>query len=296
MFRRARHLLSHFQYNLGLMSSVAAIPEDLLGRSVDFLQDRLGVQPKVGVILGSGFGPVADKLQGARKLPYGEIPGFLPASVAGHAGCVYSGRWAGVPVMMLAGRAHYYEGHSMAQTTFPIRVFKKLGIKTAVLTAAVGSTRKDFRPASLVLVQDHINNMGENPLRGPHLPEAPHRFTDLTNTYTPELRALALKAAKKAKVKLLQGVHVATPGPTYETPAEVRSYRKLGGDTVGMSLVPEAIMARYIDMRVLAILGVSNYAAGVVKAPLTHDEVLVKVGESLAGLGRLLDAMMPDLA
>jgi purine-nucleoside phosphorylase len=226
------------------------------------------LRPQLGIVLGSGFGQVVRDLEMAAEMPYAKLPGFPKPTVAGHAGRLIVGRLAGTPVVVLSGRAHYYEGHSMAQVTFAVRLLAACGIRDLLLTNAAGGINRRFRTGDFMLLTDHINFMGVNPLRGK--PE----FLDLTQVYDSQLNGLLGQAARARRMKLHRGVYLAVSGPSYETPAEIRAFARLGADAVGMSTVPEAIIARHCRLRVAGLSCISNCAAGLGKTPLSHAEVL----------------------
>jgi len=249
------------------------------------LRQRLGralrVPARLGFVLGSGFQGVTTAMRGARRIPYTELPGFPPVGVSGHAGELLAGELGGTPVLVLSGRAHYYEGYAMEAVTFAVRVLARCGVTDLLLTNAAGGVNRKFAPGDFMALTDHINFMGTNPLRGPVVEGRP-RFVDLTRTYDPALTALLRRAAKSAGVRLHEGVYAAVGGPTYETSAEVRALARLGADAVGMSTVPEAIVARQCAVRVAAVACITNRAAGRSKQPLSHAEVLkvaARVGE-----------------
>ena len=252
--------------------------------------------PKVAIILGSGLGVLADRMTDATAVPYDLIPHFPRPSVAGHLGNLIFGRLAGVPILALQGRFHYYEGHDLEAVTFPVRVLKAAGIETLILTAATGGINAGFRPGDLMLLTDHLNLLGTNPLRGANDDRLGVRFPDMTEVYAATLRKLARDQAKEAQLTLHEGVYAALPGPSYETPAEIRMLRTLGADVVGMSTVPEAIVARHAGLRVLAFALITNAAAGLTGQAITHDEVLAE--GKLAGerLGKLIEAILPGVA
>lgn len=243
------------------------------------LQSASTLRPTLAIVLGSAFGTVANTLDVDCKIPFEKIIGFTKTTVQGHAGAVLFGHLAGVPVLMLSGRAHFYEGYSMQTVTFPIRVLGAFGIKCLLLTNAAGGINRKFRPGDFMLVRDHINFMGENPLRGCCDPGLTP-FVDLTTAYDPELNNYLKKAARTAHLTLWSGVYVAVPGPSYETPAEIRAFAKLGADAIGMSTVPEVIVARQCGIRVAAVSCITNLAAGRSKKPLAHHEVL-KIAERI---------------
>ena len=250
------------------------------------LQKQCRLSARLAIVLGSGFGSVVDELDVVAKLPYCELPGFPPVGVSGHPGHLYGGRLGGTPVLVLAGRAHYYEGHTMERVTFAVRTLAAFGITDLLLTNAAGGVNAKFHPGDFMVLRDHINLMGANPLRGPEIPGLP-RFVDLTETYDAGLTDLLRRAAKSARVTLHGGVYLAVSGPTYETPAEVRAFARLGADAVGMSTVPEAIVARQRGVRVAAVSCITNRAAGLGAAPLSHAEVL-KTGERVRAAGARL--------
>lgn len=228
----------------------------------------------VAIVLGSGLGAFADAIEGATRVPYGEIPHWPAAKVIGHAGVLVAGRLAGRTVITLSGRAHFYEGHPLTDVTFAMRVIGALGVPRVILTNAAGGINTRFATGALMLIDDHINLMGSNPLIGPFDPARGARFPDMTEVYSRRLRALATEVAATAGIAVEHGVYVAVHGPSYETPAEIRAFRVMGADAVGMSTAPEAIVARQMGLEVLGISCISNPAAGVVDAPLNHDDVM----------------------
>lgn len=230
-------------------------------------------RPPLAIVLGSGFQRVLRELEDGRRIPYSRLPGFPPTGVSGHAGELWEGRLGGTPVLVLSGRAHFYEGHSMGQVTFAVRALAAFGVRDLLLTNAAGGINPRFRPGALMLLCDHINFMGTNPLRGPATPGRP-QFVDLTRAYDPELGALLERAGRRCGVRLRRGVYLAVCGPSYETPAEIRAFRRLGADAVGMSTVPEVIVARQCGLRVAALSCITNPAAGLSRHPLSHEEVL----------------------
>lgn len=244
------------------------------------------LRPQLGLILGSGFGGVTEALHGAETIPYSDLPGFPPTAVGGHAGQAILGQLGGTPVLVLSGRAHFYEGHAMEAVTYAVRTLAAFGITDLLLTNAAGGIDTRFRPGDFMVLTDHINFMGANPLRGPEIPGLPH-FVDLTQTYDRRLSALLREAAKVSKLRLREGVYVAVCGPSYETPAEIRAFARLGADAVGMSTVPEAIVARQCRLRVAALSCITNLAAGRGQQPLSHAEVL-ETGERVKTAGRVL--------
>jgi purine-nucleoside phosphorylase len=250
------------------------------------IRERAQLQPRFGLILGSGFSPLADAVEDGVSIPYDEIPHFPVSTITGHLGRLILGRLEGHVVVVMQGRAHYYEGYSMAQTTFPVRLMQVLGIETLFVTNAAGGLAPEFRAGDLMLITDHINLIGMgglNPLRGPNLDEFGPRFPDMSQPYDPHLQALAKQAAAGAGVPLREGVYVCLAGPSFESPADVRFLRLIGADAVGMSTVPEVIVARHGGTRVLGISGISNVlpVEGAPPVETTHEEVL-EAGRMLA--------------
>lgn len=231
-------------------------------------------QPEIALVLGSGLGAFANEIENRVAVPYETIPNFVRSTVEGHAGQLVLGEISNVPVIIQQGRFHYYEGYSLEEVTFPMRVFNLLGVKTVVLTNAAGSINTDFKPGSLMLISDHINLIGDNPLRGRNDERFGPRFPDMTEVYSLELQEMIMEEAKAINSALRRGVYCALSGPSYETPAEIRMLRSLGADVVGMSTVPEAIVARHQNMRVAAISCVSNLAAGIGEEKINHEEVM----------------------
>jgi purine-nucleoside phosphorylase len=231
------------------------------------------LRPTLAIVLGSGFHHALTELRVAKKISYAKIPGFPKPTVSGHAGELYFGHFGQTPALVLSGRAHFYEGHDMDRVTFATRTLAAFGITDLLLTNAAGGINKNFRAGDFMVLTDHINCMGTNPLRGAHISGLP-RFVDLTETYDKKLRELLFRAGKISKLKLQRGVYLAVSGPTYETPAEIRAFAKLGADAVGMSTVPEAIVARQCGLRVAGISCITNLAAGISKENLSHAEVL----------------------
>lgn len=242
--------------------------------AASFLKLRYTSQPKIGLILGSGLGVLGDEIENPVKIPYESIPDFPVSTVEGHAGQLVFGMINGVQVVAMQGRFHYYEGYSFDKVTFPVRVMKELGVETIFVTNAAGGVNESFSPGDLMLISDHINNMGSNPLIGPNDPKLGVRFPDMSESYSKELRSVARKTAEKLQIKIQEGVYVGNTGPTYETPAEVRMIRLWGGDAVGMSTVPEVIVALHSGMKVLGISCISNMASGILDQPLNHEEVI----------------------
>ncbi|MCA1686747.1 MAG: purine-nucleoside phosphorylase [Planctomycetia bacterium] len=245
--------------------------------------------PEVAVVLGSGLGPLADRLADRVMIAYAEIPGFPAPTVAGHHGNLVVGSLGGARVAYLQGRFHYYEGHDLSTVTFPVRVLKALGVGTLVLTAATGGINADFRSGDIVCLSDHLNLIGQNPLRGDRTEP---RFPDMSEVYSRRLREIAGKEAGHLGLRLRSGVYACLPGPSYETPAEIRMLRTLGADVVGMSTVPEAIVARQSGMEVLAFALVTNAAAGVTGAAISHEDVLEAGRRAVPRLGALIEAVV----
>ena len=246
-----------------------------LAKATEFLRTRVPVPPVVGAILGSGLGDFADAVEGAVRIPYKNIPGFPPPStVVGHKGELVCGTIRGVPVAVMAGRIHFYEGNTLRDVVFPARLLANLGCRSVVVTNASGGVNVKFRAGDLMVITDHMNLFGSNPLIGQHDDDWGARFPDMSDAYAGDLRKLALAVAKKAKVPLRTGVYLGTHGPSFETPAEIRAFRALGADAVGMSTVPETIALNQMGVGVLGISCVTNMAAGVLKQPLSHAEVL----------------------
>jgi purine-nucleoside phosphorylase len=242
--------------------------------TIDFINEKTNnFQPEIGVILGSGLGDFANKFS-AISLLYPEIPGFEQSSVKGHEGKLVFARIAGKRVVMMQGRYHFYEGHEISTVVFPVKVMKALGVETLIITNAAGALSKKFKPADLMVITDHINFMGTNPLIGKNDDTMGTRFPDMSEVYKKDLILKVKKCAKELKISLKEGVYAATSGPSYETPAEVLMLKKIGADVVGMSTVPEAIVANYCSMRVLGISCITNYASGIQDKPLSHGEVI----------------------
>ncbi len=257
-------------------------PEAVAGK----LRAATALRPDLAIWLGSGFGYLTSAIELDRRIPYAKLAGFPVPTVPGHTGELLIGRLSGEPVIVLCGRAHYYEGHSMAAVTFPVRVLAAFGIRALLLTNAAGGINRRLVPGDLMLVRDHINLMGVNPLRGYSGFGRP-AFVDMTQAYDPRLNALLRRAARLAKVNLRTGVYMAVSGPSYETPAEVRAFARLGADAIGMSTIPEVIVARQCGLRVAAVSCITNLAAGVAKGPLSHDEVL-RTGERITHIATAL--------
>ncbi|WP_416151760.1 purine-nucleoside phosphorylase [Salipaludibacillus sp. HK11] len=247
---------------------------EMIMEAKQFIEKKITTKPSIGLILGSGLGVLADEITNPVKIAYNEIPGFPTSTVAGHKGQLVIGDLQGKTVVAMQGRFHYYEGYSMDLVTLPVRVMKAIGVEQLIVTNAAGGINEAFDPGDLMIINDHINMFGTNPLIGPNDEEVGVRFPDMSQAYTKELVELAKEVADEINLKVRQGIYVGNTGPTYETPAEIRMLRTLGGDAVGMSTVPEVIVARHSGMNVLGMSCISNMAAGILDQPLTHDEVM----------------------
>lgn len=246
------------------------------------IRARLSTEPRIAIVLGSGLGGFADDFEDPVHIPYQDIPGFPRSTAEGHAGRLVAGNVDGVPVLAMQGRVHYYEGYTLEEVTFPIRTFKLLDIKTLVLTNASGGINVQLTQGALMVLSDHLNLMGDNPLRGPNDERFGPRFPDMSAVYSPELQALVVEEAKAIGVEVRRGIYGALSGPSYETPAEIHLLRTLGADAVGMSTVPEAIVARHMDLEVLGISCITNMAAGIGDEPINHAEVMA-TGDRVRG-------------
>ena len=270
--------------------------------AVGAIRERAQIAPRVGIILGSGLGGFASQVAGAVAIPYAEIPNFPQSTVAGHSGKLVLGTIGGVPVAVMQGRVHAYEGYAMEQVTFPTRVLGLLECRTLIVTNAAGGVRANIPQGSLVAISDHINLTGTNAALGPNEPRfacgpnSGERFFDMSTAYSPELRKLAMAEAERQKIPLSEGVYLAVLGPSFETPAEIRAFRTLGADLVGMSTVHEVIVARHMGIEVLGISLVTNMAAGVTGETIHHEDVMEigrRVEQQFTGL---LTAIVPQLA
>jgi len=266
---------------------------ELARRAADGILGRTQHRPEIGVILGSGLGAFADSLTDSVSIPFGEIENFPHSKVIGHAGNLVIGLSGHVPVAAMQGRVHFYEGHAMEQVVFPIRVLHALGCQNAIITNAAGGISDKLEPGCLVVLTDHINLQGTNPLIGPNEERWGLRFFDMSTVYHPPFREIAMREGLKLGIKMHEGVYLAVSGPSYETPAEIRAFRVLGADVVGMSTVPEVIVAQHMGMKVLAISCVTNLAAGRSPKPLSHEEVL-ETGAMIRGqFMKLLETVVP---
>ena len=260
--------------------------------------------PRAGVIIGSGLGAVSAAMTSPSVVEYRQIPGFATPSVAGHRGRLLAGDLAGVPAVILEGRYHYYEGYTMRQVTFPTRVLAELGVEMLVVTNAAGGLDPAFRPGDIMLISDHINLLGDNPLRGPNEDGLGPRFPDMNGAYDPDLREAARRVAAAEGVELRHGVYVAVSGPNYETPAELGFFRTVGGDAIGMSTVPEVIVARHAGLRVLGLSCITNRALapadrareGVGAMTVTHEEVLAATASGAAKMARIIAGVIGEMA
>ena len=263
--------------------------------AAEFIESRITVEPRVAVVLGSGLGGFADAVENSSIIEYKDIPEWPRSTAVGHAGQLIVGMLAGIPVAVLAGRAHVYEGYTPQQVVYGIRTLDRLGVDSVILTNAAGAVNPQLRPGQLALISDHINLLGVNPLTGPNDEALGPRFPDMSEAYPKRCRDLAREAAKTLGIDLAEGVYAAVPGPSYETPAEIRYLRIVGADLVGMSTVLEAIAANHMGLKVLGVSCVTNYAAGVTDKKLDHAEVLAtgeRVRDTLTGL---LKAVIPRL-
>jgi len=265
-------------------------------RAAKFILSRTKLRPRIGLVLGSGLGAFADEFAAAKKISYTAIPHFPRSTAIGHAGKLVVGSVAGVAVAAMQGRVHLYEGYSATEVAFPMRVFARMGIGAVILTNAAGGINTSYAQGALVVLRDHINLQGVNPLIGANDGRWGLRFPDMTHAYDPEFRRFAAKAAKIQKVSLHEGVYLAIAGPNYETPAEIRAFRTLGADLVGMSTVPEVLAARHAGLRVLGISCVTNMAAGITGEALTAEEVFETGARVQIQFVGLLTAVIPPIA
>jgi purine-nucleoside phosphorylase len=253
-----------------------------------------GLEPRVAIVLGSGLATLADGVRDARRIAYGDIAGLPKVQVAGHKGELVAGTLAGVPVVIQSGRFHLYEGHAPGVVALPVRLFHRLGVRTLIVTNAAGGVRTSFRPGVLMLIADHINLMSRNPLSGPAT-EGEERFPDMSDPYDRALRALARDVARQAKIPLEEGVYAGMLGPSYETPAEIRMLRRLGADAVGMSTVPEVVVARARGMSCLGFSMISNMAAGLSPERVSHEDVLAMGARAAGRLAGLIEGVVGRL-
>lgn len=260
--------------------------------AAEYIRAQVSFRPTLGLVLGSGLGDYADTLEDAVRIPYAQIPNFPVPSIPGHTGALVFGRKCGQEVVVMQGRIHYYEGLPQRQITLPIRVLAALGVKTLVLTNACGGVNLNFHPGDLMLISDHINLSGDNPLIGPNLDAFGPRFPDMSDLYTASLRRAIKQAAEKEGIALQEGVYGMYSGPNYETPAEIRMYRTLGADTVGMSTVPEALVAGHCGLKVVGISCITNMAAGILPVKLSHAEVTETANRVSKTFSRLIDLII----
>ncbi len=257
-----------------------------------YIRSITDCQPEIGMILGSGLGDFCDRLEDPVVIPFDQIPGFPVSTVEGHAGAFVFGTCLGRAVVALRGRIHYYEGYTQQEVTMPVRVMARLGVKTLVLTNAAGGVNLDFSAGCLMLIRDHINLSGMNPLIGPNLDDFGPRFPDMSDVYTAQLREKLKPLAAQAGIDLREGIYLMYSGPNYETPAEIRAFRTLGADAVGMSTVPEALVARHSGLQVVGVSCITNMAAGVLDRKLDHSEVVVTAQRVKGQFTRLLEIIL----
>lgn len=263
-----------------------------IAAAANYLLSQIPHRPTIGLVLGSGLGDFADTLENAIRIPYGEIPHFPASTAPGHAGVLVFGKKCGKSVVVMQGRLHYYEGHTMQELTMPIRVLAAIGVKDLVLTNSSGGANPNFLPGSLMLIRDHINFSFANPLIGPNLDAFGPRFPDVSDLYTAELRTIIKERAKEADLPLEEGVYMMFTGPNYETPAEVRMAQLLGADAVGMSTVPEALVAGHCGMRIVGVSCITCYAAGVSDRKIDHAEVEACAARAASGFQKLLELIL----
>ena len=268
---------------------------ELLDQTAEYLRSKSPKFPSVALVLGSGLSGFVERMKKEQEIPYSEIPNFRRSTVQGHAGKLIIGEINGVRVACMQGRLHYFEGYTMSEVVFPVRALARAGVETFLLTNASGGVHPDMVPSDLALIKDHINLMGTNPLIGPNEPDLGPRFPDQSVSYDAEIRSLFRKAADKLRIKLLDSVYIGLHGPSFETPSEIKMYRGMGGDLVGMSTVPEVIALRHMGKRVAAVSCITNLAAGVTDEPCNHEEVLVNAEKSYQNLWALLSEVLPRL-
>jgi purine-nucleoside phosphorylase len=265
-------------------------------RAAKFIFSKTKLRPKIALVLGSGLGAFADELTEATRIPYEKIPGFALSTAIGHAGQLVIGKAEGVAVAAMQGRAHSYEGYAVKQVTFPMRVFWCMGITAAILTNAAGGINPGYKQGALVVMRDHINLQGMNPLIGPNDERFGPRFPDMSKSYSPSYRTIAAEEGRRLKMEIQEGVYAALSGPNYETPAEIRYLRTIGADLVGMSTVPEVIVARHMGIEVLGISCVTNMAAGILDQTINHEEVIETGARVRTQFVALLRAVSPRIA
>lgn len=265
-------------------------------QAIDFINSKVDSRPEIAVVLGSGLGAFASELESSTAISYLDIPDWPKSTAVGHAGQLVIGNIGALNVAVMSGRSHFYEGYTPAQVVFGVRVLRQLGVKTIVFTNAAGGINLTYAQGGLVLISDHINQQGFNPLIGPNIETLGPRFPDMSDAYSAALRSIAKATAAELSIELAEGVYAAMSGPSYETPAEIRFLRTIGADLVGMSTVPEVIVANHMGMRCLAISCVTNMAAGVLPQKINHEEVLETGRQVRETLTRLLTALLPRLA
>jgi purine-nucleoside phosphorylase len=265
-------------------------------RAAKFILSKTRLRLRIALVLGSGLGAFADEFAEAAHIPYEKIPQYPRSTAIGHAGRLVVGKVGAVPVAAMQGRVHYYEGYALKEVIFPMRVFARMGIRAIILTNAAGGISREYKQGCLVVLRDHINLQGSNPLIGPNDPRFGPRFHDMSQAYSKAYREIALEEGRRLGIDIYEGVYAAVSGPSYETPAEIRWLKTIGADLVGMSTVPEVIAARHMGLRVLGISCVTNMAAGILEQPINHEEVL-ETGERVKGqFIALLRAVIPRLA
>ena len=268
----------------------------MIAQAIEVIESRSALRPRIAVVLGSGLGAFADELAERAEIPYADIPGWPSSTAVGHAGKLILGKLGELPIAVMAGRVHLYEGYSPQQVTYGVKVMRALGVESIVFTNAAGGINKELEQGGLVLISDHINLQGMNPLMGPNDDSLGPRFPDMSEVYSRRFRDVAKSVATELCVHLVDGVYAAMLGPSYETPAEIRYLRTIGADVVGMSTVPEAIVANHMGMRVIGISCVTNMAAGVIPdTKLSHQEVLETGAMVRDTLVRFLNALLPRL-
>lgn len=269
--------------------------QQVMEHGVRIIRERTDFEPEVGLILGSGLGDYAEQIENPIVIPYNDIPNFPVSTVAGHAGQFVLGMCKGKKVIAMQGRIHYYEGYSQSMITMPVRMMKRLGMKKMVLTNAAGGVNKSFAPGTLMMIRDHINVSGNNPLLGKNIDEDGPRFPDMSQIYKREFRDTLKAAAKKQGITLEEGVYMMLSGPCYETPAEIRMAGILGADAVGMSTVPEAIVCSHCQIPVLGISCITNYAAGILEQPLSHQEVVDTASKVKDTFVKVIDTVLSEV-
>jgi purine-nucleoside phosphorylase len=276
--------------------STSKILQQRLKEATDFLTKAGPLQAKVGLVLGSGLGPIVDRMSIEREFNYNDIPHFHSTTVLGHQGRLVYGTLAGVKLLVMQGRIHAYEGHTQDDVVFPVRLLKSLGVANVILTNAAGGINTDYSPGQLVLIKDHLNLTGNNPLLGKNHDFLGERFPDLSEVYPKSLRSIFKQSAEALGFKLPEGIYAGVLGPTYETPAEVRMLRVLGADLVGMSTVPESIAAHHAGLKVIGISCVTNMAAGILEQKLRHEDIKDEASKAMNNLGNLLEKSLAALS